>query len=80
MRKTATGKLFGVTTAMVTLFDDHGAPDVAAIRRHTSFLIDKGVDCLYPLGTTGEMVRLSESERASIASAPCRFESVVFAR
>ena len=69
MRKTATGKLFGVTTAMVTLFDDHGAPDVAAIRRHTSFLIDKGVDCLYPLGTTGEMVRLSESERASIASA-----------
>ena len=69
MRKTATGKLFGVTTAMVTLFDDHGAPDVAAIRRHTSFLIDKGVDCLSPLGTTGEMVRLSESERASIAAA-----------
>ena len=69
MKENDTKKLFGVTTAMVTLFNDNGDPDLAAIRRHTSFLIDKGVHCLYPLGTTGEMFRLSESERKSIASA-----------
>ena len=69
MKENVTKKLFGVTTAMVTLFNEHGDPDLAAIRRHTSFLIDRGVHCLYPLGTTGEMFRLSESERKSIASA-----------
>ena len=68
MKENNVKKLFGVTTAMVTLFNDHGDPDVEAIRRHTSFLIDKGVHCLFPLGTTGEMFRLSESERKIIAS------------
>ena len=62
-------RLFGVTTAMVTLFDDRGNPDIEAMRELTSFLIDKGVHGLYPLGTTGEMFRLSESERKSVAAA-----------
>ena len=47
-------KLFGVTTAMTTLFTADGAPDVQAMRELTDFLIEKGVNCLYPLGTTGE--------------------------
>lgn len=33
----------------------------------TNFLIDRGVDCLYPLGTTGEMMKLSIEERKKVA-------------
>ena len=69
MKENDRKKLFGVTAAIVTLFQDNGEPDLAAIRKHVSFLIDSGVHGLYPLGTTGEMFRLSESERKSIASA-----------
>ena len=59
--------LYGVTTAMVTLFDDAGELDIAATQRFTDFLIDKGIHCLYPLGTTGEMYRLSVNERKKVA-------------
>lgn len=48
MKENDTKKLFGVTKAMVTLFNEHADPDLAAICRHTSFLIDRGVHCLYP--------------------------------
>ena len=48
-------KLYGVITAMVTPFDVNGKVDTNAIRKHVDFLIEGGVDCLYPLGTTGEM-------------------------
>ena len=60
-------KLFGVTTAMPTLFTADGAPDVQAMRELTDFLIEKGVNCLYPLGTTGEMLRMTVEERKLVA-------------
>ena len=60
-------KLFGVTTAMTTLFTADGAPDVQAMRELTDFLIEKGVNCLYPLGTTGEMLRMTVEERKLVA-------------
>jgi 4-hydroxy-tetrahydrodipicolinate synthase len=60
-------KLFGVTTAMVTPFNDEGHVDFDAIGQLTEFLITKGVNCLYPLGTTGEMLRLSTDERKAVA-------------
>lgn len=60
-------KLFGVTTAMVTPFDENGKVDVSALKEHAEFLISKGVNCLYPLGTTGEMFRLSVDERKKVA-------------
>jgi len=60
-------KLFGVTTAMTTPFDSNGRVDVEAIKTMTNFLIEKGVHCLYPLGTTGEMMRLSVEERKLVA-------------
>ncbi|QKJ87139.1 Dihydrodipicolinate synthase [Paramixta manurensis] len=60
-------KLTGITTAMVTPFAADGAVDLAAIAQLTDFLVTKGVHCLYPLGTTGEMLRLSEQERKQVA-------------
>ncbi|MFC3800095.1 dihydrodipicolinate synthase family protein [Cohnella sp. GCM10012308] len=60
-------KLYGVTTAMVTPFDEQGRVDLGAVARLTEFLVDKGVHCLYPLGTTGEMLRLTAEERKAVA-------------
>lgn len=60
-------QLYGVTTAMVTPFDTKGEVDVQGIKELTAFLIDKGVHGLYPLGTTGEMLKLSVAERKKVA-------------
>ncbi|MCM3771574.1 MULTISPECIES: dihydrodipicolinate synthase family protein [Priestia] len=59
--------LYGVTTAMVTPFAKTGEVDLEKVVNLTEFLISKGVHCLYPLGTTGEMLRLSVKERKEIA-------------
>lgn len=60
-------KLYGVTTAMITPMHENGDINVEATAQLTDFLIKKGVDCLYPLGTTGEMLKLSLTERKKIA-------------
>lgn len=65
-------RLYGVTTAMVTPFGDDGKVDLVAVAALTNFLIDKGVHCLYPLGTTGEMLRLSAEEREAVAETVVR--------
>jgi 4-hydroxy-tetrahydrodipicolinate synthase len=52
---------------MVSPFDAADRVDDSALRKLTNFLIEKKVDCLYPLGTTGEMFRLSSSERRRMA-------------
>jgi 4-hydroxy-tetrahydrodipicolinate synthase len=59
--------LYGVTTAMVTPFTKTGEVDLEKVVNLTEFLISKGVHCLYPLGTTGEMLRLSVKERKQVA-------------
>ncbi|CAH0196897.1 dihydrodipicolinate synthase family protein [Priestia megaterium] len=59
--------LYGVTTAMVTPFAKTGEVDLEKVVSLTEFLISKGVHCLYPLGTTGEMLRLSVKERKHVA-------------
>lgn len=59
--------LYGVTTAMVTPFDENGKVRLDLVAQLTDFLISKGVHCLYPLGTTGEMLRLSVEERKAVA-------------
>lgn len=58
--------LYGVTTAMVTPFDTEGKVQLELLDELTEFLISKGVHCLYPLGTTGEMLRLSVEERKAV--------------
>lgn len=60
-------KLYGVTVAMVTPFGKDGGVDYGALSELTEKLIQKGVNCLYPCGTTGEMIHLSEAERERIA-------------
>lgn len=59
--------LYGVTTAMVTPFNKNGKVDLEAVKELTDFLVSKGVHCLYPLGTTGEMYRISTEERKTVA-------------
>lgn len=60
-------KLFGVTTAMTTPFHEDGSVDLLAMSQQCEMLIGKGVQCLYPVGTTGEMLRLNPEERRQIA-------------
>jgi len=59
-------KLSGITVAMTTPFTKDNQVDYAAMAKQTKFLVKKGVDCLYPCGTTGEMLRLSLEERKKI--------------
>ncbi|WP_199613991.1 dihydrodipicolinate synthase family protein [Paenibacillus alkalitolerans] len=60
-------RLYGITTAMVTPFTREGEVNLNQVGKLTDFLISKGVHCLYPLGTTGEMIRLSVAERKAVA-------------
>ena len=60
-------RLYGVTVAMVTPFRDNGTVDITAIKELTEFLIEQNVNGLYPCGTTGEMLKLSEAERKTVA-------------
>lgn len=60
-------KLFGVTTAMITPFDKQGNVDHKAIEELVEFLILKGVNCLYPTGSVGEMYKLTLEERKAVA-------------
>jgi len=62
-----TKKLFGVVSAMTTPFDESGKVKLDSIEEHAEFLINKGVHGLYPLGTTGEMLRIDKEERKSVA-------------
>lgn len=65
-------RLYGVTTAMVTPFNKDGQVDLQKVEQLTEFLIGKGVHCLFPLGTTGEMIRLSVPERKAVAETVVR--------
>ncbi len=65
-------RLLGVITAMTTPFDEKGQLDLEALEQQTEFLIEKGVNCLYPTGTTGEMYLCTEEERKAIAKTVVR--------
>lgn len=60
-------RLFGVTTAMITPFTSEDRPDLTAVAQLTEMLIARGVSCLYPCGTTGEMLRMTLEERKRVA-------------
>lgn len=59
--------LHGVITAMITPFDKNGNVQLDKLENLTEFLISKGVHGLYPLGTTGEMLRISVPDRKAVA-------------
>lgn len=60
-------KLYGVITAMTTPFTENGNIDTKAVEAQVDFLIEKGVNCLYPCGTTGEMYLMTPEERELVA-------------
>jgi len=62
-------KMYGVITAMTTPFAAGGEVDFAALDSETEFLINARVQCLYPCGTTGEMLFMTNEQREAVAKA-----------
>jgi 4-hydroxy-tetrahydrodipicolinate synthase len=60
-------KLYGTTVPIVTPFDEAGRVDVESLKKLTDHVIDNGLSCLYPCGTTGEMLLLSVEERKLVS-------------
>jgi len=56
----------GVYTVMITPMTDTGALDLDALARFTDWQIREGVHGLIPLGSTGEFLSLSETERDQV--------------
>ena len=56
-------KLFGAVIPMITPLTEKDEIDVESLKKLTDHCIDNGMHCLYPCGTTGEMMYLSVEER-----------------
>jgi 4-hydroxy-tetrahydrodipicolinate synthase len=56
----------GVFTALITPFTRDGKIDEQALRKLVDFQIDKGIDGLVPVGTTGESPTLSPEETEQV--------------
>ena len=54
--------------AVITPFNADGSVDHAALARIIHFLLDKGIDFLVALGTTGESVTLTQKEKKEVFS------------
>ncbi|MGM0365609.1 MAG: dihydrodipicolinate synthase family protein [Actinomycetota bacterium] len=53
----------GVIVAMLTPFDEQGKINEIEVRRFVNFLIDKGVDGLFPVASCGEYTHMDMGER-----------------
>jgi len=60
-------RLRGIVVPIVTPFDGSGRVDTEALKNLCDYLIDHGVHGLYPCGTTGEAVLLTDEERKTVA-------------
>ncbi len=60
-------ELIGTGVALITPFKEDMTVDVKALRNIVQFNIDGGVDYLVVLGTTGESVTLSKTEKQLVA-------------
>ena len=60
-------KLYGVVVPIITPLTNDDKIDVESIKKLVDHCINNGVECLYPCGTTGEMMYLSLSERKLVA-------------
>jgi N-acetylneuraminate lyase/4-hydroxy-tetrahydrodipicolinate synthase len=56
----------GVFVAMLTPFKEDGEINEPELRRIVDFLIEKGVDGLFPVSTVGEFVHLSQEEKMQL--------------
>jgi len=57
----------GTFTVMITPFDSTGAIDLAATASFVDWQIASGIHGLVPLGSTGEFLSLTDSERSAVA-------------
>lgn len=60
-------KLSGVVVPVITPFTEGGVFDEESMEKLCRHLIGRGITCLYPNGTTGEMMYLSTDERRRAA-------------
>lgn len=60
-------KLYGVVAPIITPFTENDQIDTQSLEKLCEHLIKNGISCLYPNGTTGEMMYLSIAERKLIA-------------
>ncbi len=60
-------KLYGVVVPIVTPLTEDDQIDVRSVENLVDHCLDGGLQCLYPCGTTGEMMYLSLAERKLIA-------------
>src|SRR3954467_9911745 len=58
-----------VVVALLTPYDEGGAPDAGALRAHVDLLVEARVDALMPCGTTGRAPLLSDAEVAAVVRA-----------
>ena len=59
-------RITGILTPNITPVDAHGRVDEQTLRGYVDWLIERGVDGLYPNGSTGEFVRFTAAERRDI--------------
>ena len=59
-------RISGILTPNITPVDAAGRVDTERLRSYVDWLIDRGVDGLYPNGSTGEFVRFTPQERREI--------------
>lgn len=67
----AAARVSGILTPLMVPLDAAGGIAEDELRRHVSWLVDRGVHGLYPNGSTGEFVRFTAEERGRIASIVC---------
>ena len=60
-------KLFGTVVPIVTPLTDEDAVDEGSLRNLVDHVSEGGLQCLYPCGTTGEMMYLTVKERKEVA-------------
>lgn len=65
-------KLYGTVIPIVTPLTEDDRIDIESLERLTDHCIDNGMDCLYPNGTTGEMMYLTVKERKEVAECVVR--------
>src|SRR5438046_6626990 len=59
-------KLEGIVAPMATALAPDGRIDEKRTRILVDFLIDGGIDALFPLGTSGEFALLNDEERRTV--------------
>lgn len=59
-------RLFGITVPIITPFEESGELDIPSLEKLTEYVAGSGLHCLYPCGTTGEMLLLNQEERKQI--------------